>query len=950
MKNLLEKIIEDKIYDNLGNWCLPNLGRFSAGKNLFEYQQNSLKNIIKVLYVFYGESEINKSEIFGNAKFFKLYKERGIEHKTFAVEKFNSTKDKENGIVSKRFNLLKEYFGFWGEVDSGDYISSVGFLNRAALWMATGSGKSLVLIKNIELLDYLINQKLIPQNDIMLLLPREDLIKQFKKEINEFNQGRERKIELVNLKDYDSDKQSFDFNNSIKVYYYRSDLLRDERKETILDYKSYLNDGRWYILLDEAHRGETGNSNMQDYISILSRNGFLFNYSATFTDEIDYVTTCYNFNLEKFILAGYGKNIYLNQSIFEFNKNRDEISEQEKQKQVLKSLVTFAYVKKSRKAGIYHNPLLITLVNSVNTDDSDLQLFFSKLEEIASGNTTKRLFNESKEEILNDLRNNTNFVFGVEKLDVDLNEFESLTTEDIFEQVFNAHNHGRIEILEGEKGKEIVLKLQTSTKPFALIKIGDTGKFKREQLGQNYSILESFDTKKYFERINQSEDINLLLGSRSFYEGWDSNRPNVINMINIGKQDAKKFVLQGIGRGIRIEPHKGERKRLPQNHKDKNLLLETLFVFATDKNAVRAIIETVEEQKNTDEVEISLFENKNKTFDLLIPIYKEEDVRGKIVPFNISQSSFEYFKKYFHSFDLGTLLVKTGINKESIEFLKDKIETSDLFRIVNGNDYFDMEMLLHKLIGHISIKNKFVDGVKIIDSEIIHFKHIKVSNFSTAEVESFKEKIEKVKNFKGIDKKEIEEKIKSGEISFDEALALGNAKNEESFKDLKIKHIAEHYYLPLIYSEVEKVDYIKHAINVESEVEFVKKLENYISSQTFDFQWMFSKVDESIDKKLGMPYFTNENFYKDFYPDFIFWIKKGDNYRIVFIDPKGGVSAVSQKKIDGFKKLFEENGRAREFSYKNFQITFELYFVGENQGGEAYDKYWIRQGEFTFLD
>ena len=68
--------------------------------------------------------------------------------------------------------------------------------------MATGSGKSLVLIKTIELLDYLQNQKLIPQREIMLLLPREDLIKQFKKEIEDFNRGRDKKIELINLKNY----------------------------------------------------------------------------------------------------------------------------------------------------------------------------------------------------------------------------------------------------------------------------------------------------------------------------------------------------------------------------------------------------------------------------------------------------------------------------------------------------------------------------------------------------------------------------------------------------------------------------------------------------------------------------------------------------------------------------------------------------------------------------
>lgn len=942
MKNLFEKIISDKSYDDLGNWCLPNLGRFSGGKHLFEYQQNALKNITKALQEFYG-NEASKKHLFD------LYKQYGIDSRQFAIEKFATKKDKENGNTNKRFIRFRNYFAVSG-MEEIEYIAGSNFINRVALWMATGSGKSLVLIKNIELLDYLINQKLIPKNEIMLLLPREDLVKQFKKEINEFNQGRERKIELINLKDYEQDKQGFDFKNSIKVYYYRGDLLRDERKETILDYKSYLNDGKWYILLDEAHRGETGNSNMQDYISILSKNGFLFNYSATFTDQIDYATTCYNFNLEKFILAGYGKNIYLNQSIFEFNKNRDELSEQEKQKQVLKSLIIFAYVKKSRKKGVYHNPLLITLVNSVNTADSDLQMFFAKLEEIASGKISKTLFNEAKKEMLSDLRNNTSFVFGDEKLEADLTAFESVNIDDIFEQVFNAQNHGKIEILEGEKGKEIVLKLQTSTKPFALIKIGDTGKFKREQLGKNYSVLNSFNVKKYFEHINESEDINLLLGSRSFYEGWDSNRPNVINMINIGKQDAKKFVLQGIGRGIRIEPYQGERKRLSQNHKNKNSLLETLFVFATDKNAVKAIIETVEEQKNTDEVEISLFENSVKPFDLLIPVYKEEEVRGKIIPFDISESSLTIFKQYFETFNLGTLVVKIGIDKKDLDFLQEKIKHGGLFRVVAGNDYFDMERLLYKLIGYVSVKNKVIDGMKVIADEIVHFKHIKVNNFTQAEVESFKEKIEKVKNFKGIDKKEIEAKIKSSEISFEEALQLGTAKNEESFKDLKIKHLMGHYYLPVIYSEKEKVEYIKHIINVASEVEFVKNLEQYTAGKTFAYEWMFGKVDESLDKKLGMPYFTNDNFYKDFYPDFIFWIKKGNDYQIKLIDPKGGVGASSQKKIDGFKRLFEDNGKAKIFKYKNLNVTFALYFVGENQGGETYDKYWLKTGDFGFLE
>lgn len=762
MQNLLEKIIEDKEYENLGNWCLPHIAKFSDSKQLFNYQIDALKNIVKALHEFYNADNGKNS---GDKKhLFDKYKENGIIDKDFAVQRFANKKDKENGITDKRYAMLRQYYSVKNN-SADEYISGEHFINRCALWMATGSGKSLVLIKNIELLDYLINQKLIPQNEIMLLLPRADLIKQFKKEIQVFNQNRDRKIELVNLKDYENDKHRIDFKNSIKVYYYRGDLLRDERKDVILDYKNYLNGGKWYILLDEAHRGETGNSNMQHYISILSHNGFLFNYSASFTDTIDYTTTCYNFNLEKFILAGYGKNIYLNQSIFEFNKNKDELSELDKQKQVLKSLISFAYIKKSKKIGAYHHPLLITLVNSINTEDSDMQMFFKKLEEIAKGNIQEQLFENAKADMISDLRNHKDFVFGSEQLAIDTQAFASISKKDVFEQVFNATNTGNIEILEGEKGKEIILKLQTSEKPFALIKIGDTGKFNKEHLSDHYSLIKSFDTKKYFETINQSEDINLLMGSRSFYEGWDSNRPNVINMINIGKTDAKKFVLQGIGRGVRIEPHKGERKRLPQNHTDKNHVLETLFVFATDKNAVKAIIETIEDQKNKEETEISLFDNPIKPFDLLIPVYKEERGQKAITPFNISELSLNSFSNYYNSLDTATLIIKTGINRTTLDFLKTEMDRNTLFKIAQETDYFDMDALLYKLIEHLSIKNKIVDGVKAVEDEIVHFKHIKVNNLSNEEVNSFKEKIDKVKRYKKNDKKEVASKYATGEIS-----------------------------------------------------------------------------------------------------------------------------------------------------------------------------------------
>lgn len=46
---------------------------------------------------------------------------------------------------------------------------------------------------------------------------------------------------------------------------------------------------------------------------------------------------------------------------------------------------------------------------------------------------------------------------------------------------------------------------------------------------------------------------------------------------------------------------------------------------------------------------------------------------------------------------------------------------------------------------------------------------------------------------------------------------------------IKIKYLANHYYLPVIVSETEKIDYLNHIINVEGEVRFIEQLEEYLA-------------------------------------------------------------------------------------------------------------------------
>jgi hypothetical protein len=701
MKVLLEYILRQRSYDDMSLWHLPSFNAVSREKELWDYQKEALKAVTKLMYIAFSGCRDSRGRGPDKEAIAALYAEAGLKDSAFSIPRYSAGTDGSNRETNERWKFFSGYLPSEGE-GKEEHIKGKNFLNRVCFWMATGSGKSIVLIKTIELLDYLINRRLIPDKKIMLLLPRQDLINQFKNEINGYNHGRERKIEFIDLSDYEDSISTMDV-HGIGVYYYRSDLLRGEQKEAILDYKNYDNNGNWYVFLDEAHRGDKEDSNMQNYVTVLSRNGFLFNFSATFTEEIDYITTCYNFNLEKFITAEYGKNIYLSSSCFAFTKAKDEISEREKQKQILKSFITFTMIKKSRKDGYYHLPLMVTLVNLVNTKDSDLKLFFNEIEKIAAGSVDNRIFDRVKKELIAEYSENSGYQFGNETMPFDQTWIEHININDVQFEIFNTCDTGAVEWWKGEMGKEIILKLENTDKPFALIRIGDIEKFSNDLFGRKYREIITPERVNYFELLNNGENpITMLIGSRSFYEGWNSNRPNVINMINIGKKEAKKFVPQSIGRGVRIEPVKGTRKRLKNDSPHKNALLETLFIFATDKDSFKAIMETIENNKTSSPLnEPGLTENE-RPFKPLIPLHDTDAALAESAKFTISCDSKYRLREYIKDFNKNTLLLRYNVSIKKLSYLLARINEDDFFQINEDTVYYDMDFLFNRLILHIN--------------------------------------------------------------------------------------------------------------------------------------------------------------------------------------------------------------------------------------------------------
>jgi len=852
-----------------------------------------------------------------------------------------------------------------------------------SFWMATGSGKTLIIVKLIDLLGQLIQRKEIPKNDILFLAHRDDLLEQFKNHVNEFNSFNfETKINLKNLKDYESVKRenSLPFaKNEITVFYYRSDLISDKHKEKIVNFKNYDNNGRWYILLDEAHKGDKEDSKRQVLYSILSRNGFLFNFSATFTDPRDYATCAFNFNLSKFIEEGYGKHIYVSQTNVEGFRVRDktDFAPIEKQKIVLKTLILqtyiYKYFEKVRKEDktLYHRPLLLTLVNSVDTKEADLKLFFSELEKVAKNEISAELLKKARKELIEDFENNPNYEFENINVLVDKKLLEKIEYNDILRQVFNAKSSGKIEVLKipGNRN-EIIFKLQTSEKPFGLIKIGDISGWLKEKL-EGYEIIESFENESIFKKINRDDsEINILMGSRSFYEGWDSNRPNIILFVNIGVgSDAKKFVLQSVGRGVRIEPQKNKRKRILNlynakeikeelfNKVRKNILpLESLFVFGTNAENLKEIIKALKEEKQEKDLGQEFIINKDAEKRLLlIPIYKESDKifaeEKEPQKYGINRDDFDLAKSMFNYLGPKIALTKYECDVRVVEKANESFGTPD--------QYFDFEevrtisepdLLVDRILNYFSVRDKEFDKFKKLENEIVHFKRIKFSDGE--KFEQIKKKIEEIKQYPE-KQKELDKQY--GKMPREEfarkQMSLFEAQNfEYKGKKLKIKYIQNHYYIPLIVSENEKVDYLNHIIDVESEVRFIEQLEAYLQNENNVFKefdwWMFSKLDQTLDE-VHIPYYNpKENNMARFKPDFIFWMQKGNEYVILFVDPKGTEHADGYRKIDGYSRIFEtrEGKQSRAYPFNGFNIKTKLLLKpkrGIAETLENYRKYWF---------
>jgi hypothetical protein len=179
---------------------------------------------------------------------------------------------------------------------------------------------------------------------------------------------------------------------------------------------------------------------------------------------------------------------------------------------------------------------------------------------------------------------------------------------DILHRVFNASARQRLKLVNIKNSKgELALRIGDS-EPFGLINIGDdSGFFKSAEEATAFDNESDDFGRTLFGTINDKESqLNVLIGSRKFTEGWSSWRVSTMGLLNMGQGEGSQ-IIQLFGRGVRLKGKNFSlRRTAPQDrpkgvHLDK---LESLNIFGVRASYMATFKEYLREEGITPSDEV----------------------------------------------------------------------------------------------------------------------------------------------------------------------------------------------------------------------------------------------------------------------------------------------------------------------------------------------------------
>ena len=356
--------------------------------------------------------------------------------------------------------------------------------------------------------------------------------------------------------------------------------------------------------------------------------------------------------------------------------------------------------------------------------------------------------------------------------------------------------------------------------------------------------------------------------------------------------------------------------------------------MASQKEAIKGILEGIEEFIQNHP--LNGFK-RNKTFQpLLVPKYRDSGEMQRI--YHISQSDFNAIQDYIESFDVDVLLLQTNLKARDLgystlrkiqEKMNDKTQ-EDSIKIIGDTKQLEAKNVLRTLDTFFHSAQQKFDRFESLQDEICHFEKFS-STLDFSIVEEMNAKIKEIVEAKTMEEREdLESKGVPKEYIETILQAQQNEKRAEVYGYVLDSSLQEHYYSPLVIDN-NNDSRIVYAIREPSEREFLQDLQKYLQENNNalkQYEWCFSKIVENVDS-IYIPYFDSQNqAYRKFYPDFIFWLrhKQSKEYKIIFIDPKGlRLEANARYKLRGFKDIFEKNS----LHFDNLPIEVFLFYYNK---------------------
>jgi hypothetical protein len=184
--------------------------------------------------------------------------------------------------------------------------------------------------------------------------------------------------------------------------------------------------------------------------------------------------------------------------------------------------------------------------------------------------------------------------------------------DDMLRRIFHAPAPATLHLanLQDAPG-ELGLRVGSGETYFAVINIGDDANFvKLARQGLPELAVESEALRgSLFSTINApASQVNLLIGAKKFTEGWNSWRVSGMGLLNVGRSEGSEIV-QMFGRGVRLKGLDRSLKRstaLPGSHPPHIGALETLNIFSINGDYLRDFKRALEREGIADYEELEL--------------------------------------------------------------------------------------------------------------------------------------------------------------------------------------------------------------------------------------------------------------------------------------------------------------------------------------------------------